>query len=237
MKKKLIEAIKAKFVGIDDGTATRLAERTIRKGEPITSDDEVTAAVDAITLSDVLKSVSDFSADDATRKYESRFNLKDGKPISSPDPEPKAGAPAPGKAEPKEGEPTEDKAAENKVIAMFQGMLKGLTERIDTLGSDISALRQEKVDTQRRTRLEEAIKDLREIQKKAYMRIPLKDLSNEDFETLLTEVKEEVGDIVAENKATGAVVSTPLGVSHAPSAPAKEATSEELNALAEKFNL
>lgn len=232
MKKKLIEAIKAKFVGIDDNTAGRLAERTIRKGDPITTDDEVAASVEAITLTDVLKSVSDFSADDSRRKYEEKYGLKDGVPVKK-DPADEE------KDEKKPAEPKPDAGADptEALKALFAETLKGLTGKIDALGADISAIKTGKLTETRRARIDAIIAPLRESQKKAYSRISVDKMTDDEFEDLLTEVQTEVNDIESENKAAGSVVSAPLGGRHTTPATGKEASKEEMDALVGKFNL
>ena len=234
MKKKLTEAIKAKFVGIDDNTATRLADRALRKGEPITTDDEVAAAVEAITLSDVLKSVSDFSADDATRKYETKYGLKNGVPEKKETEEEKP--------EKKPAEKTEEPAkapdpmAEMK--ALFEKFSKEMAGKINAINTDIASIRTGKITETRKARIEQAIKGLRDSQKKAYSRIPVDKMSDEEFDNLLTEVAEEVNDIIADNKASGSIVSAPFGVNHHGGNPdGKEATKDEIDALVGKFNL
>ena len=233
MKKKLIDAIKAKFVGIDDDTAKRLAERIIQKGEPLTTDEEVAAAADAVTLSDVIKSVSDFSANDATRRYESKYNLKDGKPVEGNPPAPPA-PPTPPKTDEKGGEENADIKAFRE---MFESFKNGLTQKIEGLEAGIASIKSGKVAENRKQRLDALIKDLRDTQKKAYGRISYEKMTDDEFEALLTDVAEEVNDLIAENKAAGAVVSAPLGGVHAPQTEGKEASKDELDALVGKFGL
>lgn len=229
MKKKLTEAIKAKFVGIDDNTANRLAERALKKGDPITTDDEVAAVVEAITLSDVLKSVSDFSADDATRKYEAKYGLKNGVPEKSEKDNQDV------IKEEKQVQET-DPLAEMK--SLFENALKDLTGKIDAINSDIVTIKTGKVAETRRAKVDQVIKGLRDSQKKAYARIPVDKMTDEEFETTLAEIGEEVNDIIAENKANGSVVSAPLGGTHRGNETnGKEATKEELDSLIGKFNL
>ena len=234
MKKKLIEAIKAKFVGIDDNTAIRLADRALRKGEPITTEDEVASVVETITLSDVLKSVSDFSSDEATRKYEAKYGLENGVPKKNEkdkEKEPEETQPS------KEGE--KDPMAELK--ALFATALKDLSGKIDSINSDIASLRSGRLAEARKARLEQVIKGLRDSQKKAYSRIPVDKMTDDEFDTLLTDVAEEVSDIIAENKAEDSVVTAPLGVRHhddgSHGGKGKEASKEELDGLMSKFNL
>lgn len=231
MKKKLTEAIKAKFVGIDDNTAIRLADRALRKGEPITTDDEVAAAVEAITLSDVFKSISDFSSDEATRKYEAKYGLKDGVPVKTDEP------PKPEEKEIKKEtkkEETGDPVAELK--AMFAETLKSFDKKLDSLGTEISAIKTGKLTENRKAKIDAIIAPLRESQKRAYARISVDKMSDDDFEGLLNEIQEEVNDIASENKADGSVITAPLGGKHTPPSGGKEASKEEMDALVGKFN-
>ena len=233
MKKKLTEAIKAKFVGIDDNTAIRLADRALKKGEPITTDDEVAAAVEAITLSDVLKSVSDFSSDEATRKYEAKYGLKNGVPEKVEVKEETKKEEV--KKEEGKKETAPDPLAELK--SLFADSLKDLTGKIEAINSDIASIRTGKISETRKAKLDQITKGLRDSQRKAYARIPLDKMSEDEFDTFITDVTEEVNDIIAENKATGSVVSAPLGGRHVESGNTKEATTAELDTLVSKFNL
>lgn len=233
MKKKLIEAIKAKFVGIDDNTAGRLAERLLRKGDPITTDDEVVAAVETISLSDVLKSVSDFSADDATRKYEAKYGLKNGVPEkkeAGEDPNPNPGEQKPGT--PKQ----EDQLAGMKEL--MSSMLKDLTGKIEGLGNELAVIKSGRIAESRKAKVDSVIKNLRESQKKAYSRIPLDKMTEDEFDSFLSEISEEVNDIVAENKASGSSFNPPIGgVHHTDDGGTKEATKDEIDTLVGKFNI
>lgn len=235
MKKKLTEAIKAKFVGIDDNTATRLADRALRKGEPITTDDEVAAAVEAITLSDVLKSVSDFSSDEATRKYEAKYGLENGVPKKTEKDEQKKPEDKPEPPKKAEGDdPIEE------LRSLLVSSLKDLSGKIDSINSDIASIRSGRLAETRRAKLDQVVKGLRDSQKKAYSRIPVDKMSDEEFDNLLSEVSEEVNDIIAENKASGSTVTAPLGVRHQDTGSGgkeKEASKEELDNLMGKFNL
>ena len=230
MKKKLIEAIKAKFVGIDEGTAKRLAERAIAKSEAITNDDEVAVAVDAITLADVLKSATDFSADDAVKKYEEKYNLAKGEKIQKPEE----------KKEPEEKQPEtkpeSDALAQMK--ALFKELSDGMEAKFKSVSTELAALKLGKISETRRSALDNAIKDLKEWQKKPYSRYQVDKMTDEEFDTLMSEVKEEVNDILAENKASGSRISPALGGIHSDkggSETVQEASKEEIDALIDKF--
>lgn len=245
MKKKLIDAIKAKFVGIDDNTAKRLAERAIAKSENgISTDDEVTVAVEAITLADVLKSVNDFSADEAVKRYEEKYNLEKGEKKSDPN------NPDPNKDKDKDkdkdadkdkdkADPDKDKDAMAAMKALFKELSDGLNAKLEAVNTELTAIKTGKVSESRKAKLDAIIKDLKDFQKKPYARIELTKMSDDEFEAFLTEVKEEVGDIVAENKASESRVSPLVGGRRQEEnkGNTKEATKEEIDALAGKFGL
>ena len=230
MKKKLIEAIKAKFVGIDDNTAERLAKRILVKSEAITNDDEVKVAVDAITLSDVIKSVSDFSADEAVKGYEKKYGLEKGeKKVEPKEPE------EPPKQEPPK--PAEEKKDDAMAAfkEMFAAFSKELNGKISTLTSEVSAMKTGKITETRKAQLDALLKDLKETQRKPYGRIKVDGMTDDEFSQLLSEVKEEVNDLISENRASSGIVTPALGGGHAPTGPVKEATDAELQSLVDKF--
>lgn len=242
MKKKLIEAIKAKFVGIDENTAKRLAERAIAKSEAITNDDEVAAAVKAITLSDVLKSVTDFSADEAVKRYEEKYNLEKGEKKSSPEGNDDGNKPnEPAKPQPKPapqqegGEKKADPMEEFKT--MFADFQKQFSTQLKGISEEVASIKSGNLSESRKAKLNALIKDLKDYQKRPYGRIAVEKMTDEEFDSFLADVKEEVNEIVAESKASGAVVTPALGGTHLPSGPVKEATDKEIDNLMGKFGL
>lgn len=239
MKKKLIDAIKAKFVGIDENTAKRLAERAIAKSENgISSDDEVTVAVEAITLADVLKSVNDFSADDAIKKYEEKYGLEKGEKKNPV--EPKPNEPKPNEPKPNEPKPSEPKP-EDAFKEMLAEFKKSMADEFKTVKEELNAMKSGKISETRRAKLDAALKDLKDFQKKPYGRIDLSKMSNDEFDTFMTEVKEEVGDMIADNRASESHVSPLFGggnrQNNSDNGKVKEASKEEIDALVGKFGL
>lgn len=231
MKKKLIAAIQAKFVGIDDNTAERLAKRILAKSESITTDDEVTVAVDAITLSDVLKSVNDFSADEAVKRYEEKYGLEKG--VKKETPKPEEQKPEVKPEEKKKEDPAPDPMAAFK--EMFTAFSKELNQKLQTVSDDVAAMKSGRITEGRKAKLADAIKDLKDYQKKPYGRIKVDGMTEDEFNEFLSEVKEEVSDIISENRASGGVVTPALGGGHTPTGPVKEATDAEIQALVDKF--
>ena len=82
MKKKLLEALKTKFVGIDEAILDRIATK---KAEGLTEESKITALVDGITIQYVIQSYGDYRANEANvssvNNYEEKYGLKDGKPV------------------------------------------------------------------------------------------------------------------------------------------------------------
>lgn len=232
MKKKLIDAIKAKFVGIDDNTAKRLAERAIAKSENgISTDDEVTVAVEAITLADVLKSVNDFSADEAVKRYEEKYGLDKGEKKDKEVDKDKDN-------KDKSTDVNKDKDKKNDSADAFKALLAefkdSMTNEFNAIKGDLAAMKSGKISENRRSRLDAVLKDLKDYQKKPYGRIDLGKMSDDEFESFLTDVKEEVGDAIADLRASGSRLTPPLGGRHESGSgggDVKEATKEELDAV------
>ena len=133
----------------------------------------------------------------------------------------------------KEGEAEDPMTA---LKAMFAETLKSLDKKLDSLGSEVSAIKTGKLTENRKAKIDAIIAPLRESQKKAYSRIAVDKMSDDDFEGLLNEIQEEVNDIASENKADGSVITAPLGGKHTPPSGGKEASKEEMDALVGKFN-
>ena len=86
---QILAGLQQKFAGVDTAILTRIATK---KAEGVTDETKVNSIVEGISFSDVLNSYGDFRAGDASKtavtNYEKRHNLKDGKPIENPKPEP-----------------------------------------------------------------------------------------------------------------------------------------------------
>ena len=102
---QILVALQTKFPGVDAAILTRIAGK---KGEGVTDESAVNSIVEGIAFQDVLTSYGDFRAGDARitaiRGYEKQHNLKDGKPIESPQPQPQP-QPAPPQPQPSEEVP------------------------------------------------------------------------------------------------------------------------------------
>lgn len=82
MKKKLLEALKTKFVGIDEAVLERIAAK---KAEGVTDESQITTIVAGTSIQDVVKLYGDYRANEANvtsvSNYEAKHGLKDGKPV------------------------------------------------------------------------------------------------------------------------------------------------------------
>lgn len=188
MKQKLLDALKAKFPGVSDAILDRVATKLAKT---VTEESQVATAVEGVTFQQVLDSYGDSRATEAqqtaVRNYETKHNLKDGKPVEAPKP-PEGG-----------GGGGEEIPAWAKTLIDSN---KTLTERLNKMDGD-------RLTTTRKQRLATIIERLPETLRKGYERMSVSDLTDEQFETLVTDVTGEVDAIATEAKARGAVFGKP----------------------------
>ncbi|WP_347145816.1 hypothetical protein [Parabacteroides goldsteinii] len=172
MKEKILALLKTKFPGVDEATLIRIAEK---KATGVTDESQVQPIVDGVSFQDVLNSYGDFRANGAVSSavinYEKKHNLKDGKPIENPNPNPE--------------EKKEDVPAWAQV----------LIDSNKNLSTELSALKQEKLQATRQEQILSKAKEygIPETQAKrygipddadldAYFKDVKQELSNEGFE-------------------------------------------------------
>jgi len=187
MKQKLLDALKAKFPGVSDAIIDRVATKLAKT---VTEESQVATAVEGVSFQQVLDSYGDSRATEAqqtaVKNYETKHNLKDGKPIEAPKP-------------PAGGDGGEEIPAWAKTLIDSN---KTLTERLNKMDGD-------RLTTTRKQRLATIIERLPENLRKGYERMSVSDLTDEQFETLVTDVTGEVEAIATEAKARGAVFGKP----------------------------
>ena len=197
MKQKIFEALKAKFTGGNANVLNRIAEKLAKT---VTTDEQVTTAVAGVTqeLIEAIESYGDSRATEAQQtavtNYESKYGLKEGKPVPSPD----GGATAPTTTPPAGG------AAET-VPAWVQQLIesnKSLSERLNKMDG-------ERTTATRKQQLSAVYQKLPENLRKPYERISVDALSDEQFTTLLGEVTTEVDGLVSDINSKGAVFGRP----------------------------
>ncbi len=206
MKQKIIDALVTKF-GIDAKMVEGIAEKL---GKTVTTEEEVTTAVEGVTFQQVLESYADKRANEASEtarknainRYETQDNLKDGKPIEDPKPTPDP-KPAPTPAEPsKPTIPPKSNLPEEVAQALKQLTEQNtkLSEQVANLSGKIAGFEAKDLAAVRRGKLNAAISKLTDQQKKPYSRISLDDMSDEDFTSFLEDVTTDVQAMVEDNE-------------------------------------
>jgi len=213
-KDEILNALKAKYQGVSEKILDRIA---VNIAKTVTMQEDVQTAVDGVTFQQVLDSYGDSRATDATKtavlNYEKKHNIRDGKPVESqPRQQDTETAPLP-----------EDTPA----------WAKTLMKSVETLSNTVSVMQGAELAKSRKQKLNEAIAPLSEIMRKGYERINLKDLKDDEFDTLLTEIQGEVGEIQKMQGVKGAVFGRPTvaGGTVGGAATKQEASKEEIEAV------
>ncbi len=214
MKQKIIDALKAKFTGVSEQILSRIADKLAKTANTA---EEVATAVEGVTIQQVLESYGDSRATEAqqtaVRNYEQKYGLKDGKA--------------------KGDEPEDKKKTENEGTPQWAQSLidanKALTDRLNRLET-------ERTSNNRRQQLAAEIAALPASLRKAYERTSIDTLTDEEFTTLLTEVKTEVTEIGDNINAKGAVFGQPNKAgTRQTAANQKEASEAETDAVVGKL--
>jgi len=114
---------------------------------------------------------------------------------------------------------------------------KAIIDSNKSLSEKIAALEGEKTTTSRKQQLDTIIAQLPEALRKPYSRMPVKDLSNEEFDLLMKDTSAEVDSLVTEIGAKGAVFGKPKTGNNITRQPEKQATKEETDAVVTMLNL
>lgn len=213
MKKKILEKLKTKFMGVSDTILDRVASNLAKT---VTSEDGIEEAVDAVSFQQVLESYGDFRATGAQQtavaNYERKYGLKDGKPKGT---EP-AQQPSPTSTD--TNTPKGGAGSDNVSGAEPPAWAKEIIATNKKLAEQVATLQAEKVGTSRKARLTEVLKQAPESIRKRYdrdfERLNFKD--DDDFTAWIEEITPEIAEIAKEVGSQGAVVSTPKGGSPAP---------------------
>jgi hypothetical protein len=216
MKSKILEALKTKHTGVGDTVLNRIADKLART---VTTEDGVATAVDAVTLQSIIESEADRRATEATQSavgnYEKKHGLKDGQKVQTTTVETQT--------------TQTDKTGEGGLTA--EALKAAIAAAMKPFEEKINALETGKLTDARRLKLDEVTKELPESFKKPYARISLKELSDAEFDTLISETASEVKELAAEVAAKGATFGTPLGGGVGKKEPSKEETEAVMNGL------
>lgn len=139
MKQKILSALQTKFEGVDAKILDKIATRL---SKTVTTEDEVSTAVDGVTFADVLTTYGDSRANDAQataiKNYEKKHGLKDGKAVKVESDD------EPGNEEP----------------AWFAAFRKQNQEQIDALVAENNALKTERARAERTATISAKAKEL-----------------------------------------------------------------------------
>lgn len=193
MKKELLDALKAKFVGVSDAILSRIADKLAKTAS---SDEDVADLVEGVTFQQVLESYGDSRATEAQQSavtnYEKKHGLKDGKRVEEPK-----------KEEPKKEE-GDDLASQ--IAAAVAAAMKPLND-------ELAAMKSEKTAVSRKERLAgilgKAPEKVRERYEKDFGRMSFKD--DEDFNSWVDEITPDVEAITNDFATKGGVVTRPKG--------------------------
>ncbi|MCL1937600.1 MAG: hypothetical protein FWF52_04290 [Candidatus Azobacteroides sp.] len=214
MKQKILDALKAKFQGVSESILSRIAEKLAKTA---TSDEQVQPAVDGVAFQQIIDSEADRRATEATQtavaNYEKKYSVKEGKPAT-------------GGGQEIQTEPDKDTKGSGNPDEV-PAWAKALMDKITGLEKD-------RLSVSRKQKLEAAIEKLPENLRKPYSRIPLTDMSDEDFGMFITETTTEVEEVAADLASKGSILKPPIGGSST-KPNNKEATKEELDAVLSKL--
>ena len=192
MKKELLDALKAKFVGVSDSILGRIADKLAKTAS---TEEDVANLVEGVTFQQVLESYGDSRATEAQQSavtnYEKKHGLKDGKKVEQPEPQPKE-------------EPKDDLASQ--IAAAVAAAMKPLNDKL-------AAMEGEKVANNRKgtlaKTLEKAPEKIRLRYEKDFERMNFAD--DNDFTAWIEEISPEIEAINNDFQAKGGVVTRPKG--------------------------
>lgn len=209
----ILNALQTKFTGVDAKILGRIAKKYAKTATGTTEADAKTI-VDGITFQQVLESHADYRANEAQKtavaNYESKHNLRDGKPIEQPQQQDTDTQPQTSQqvqngqtARQQGGQP------EEKVPAWAQQMMadnKALRE-------ELQSYKTERTQNSRLERFREAIKGAPDKVKaryeKDFTRLTFKD--DADFDGYLEEIAPDITAMAAQVSRNGASVGAPFG--------------------------
>lgn len=207
----ILAALQTKFTGVDAKILGRIAKKYAKTATGTTEADAKTI-VDGITFQQVLESHADYRATEAQKtavaNYESKHNLRDGKPIEQPQQnqsQTQHQQEQSGQTAGQQG----GQQSEEKAPAWAQQIIadnKALRERLQSIES-------ERTQNSRLERFREAIKGAPDKVKtryeKDFARLTFKD--DADFDGYLEEIAPDIAAMAASDSRKGAAVGAPFG--------------------------
>ena len=225
MKKQILEALKAKFQGVSEAILNRIADKLAKT---VTTAEQVATAVEGVTIQQVIESYGDSRATEAQQtavhNYETKYGLKDGVKVDD------GGGSQGGQQGGVQTVQTQQQGGD-AIPTWAQTLIdsnKALTERLNKMDVD-------RTTATRKQQLQTVIEKLPEKLRKAYERTPVDGLTEEQFNTLFSEISSEVEGIVNETHVKGAVFGRPAAQNGGTNQ-GNELTKEQVEAISHRDN-
>ena len=225
MKKQILEALKAKFQGVSEAILNRIADKLAKT---VTTAEQVATAVEGVTIQQVIESYGDSRATEAQQtavhNYETKYGLKDGVKVDD------GGGSQGGQQGGVQTVQTQQQGGD-AIPTWAQTLIdsnKALTERLNKMDVD-------RTTATRKQQLQTVIEKLPEKLRKAYERTPVDGLTEEQFNTLFSEISSEVEGIVNETHVKGAVFGRPAA-QNGRTNQENELTKEQVEAISHRDN-
>lgn len=212
MKQTIIDLLKTKFEGVDESILSRIADTKAAKA--VKTEDEANTFVEGVTLNQLLSSYGDIRSTEAQRtavsNYEKKHGLKDGKKVNVED---------------------DHKTLDNEDNTEdMPAWAKAMLESNKKLAEQVATMTAEKNTAARKQRLDAIINKLPEKDRRGYARTSFADLSDEDFDTLLDDINNEVEETLKDNQTAGTTFRAPH-YRQGGSSQKNEATKAEVDAV------
>lgn len=219
MFQQILDALKKKFTGVNDKILERMAKKLAKT---VKNEDEVQTAVDGVDFQQIIDSEGDRRAnearDTAIQGYETKHNLKDGKPVNGTKTD-----------DDDDDDDADDDDADDEITSGEDGkgskkgkgrkptktekLLAQLLKNQQTLTEELTQMKQEKLGNSRKARFEELLKEAPEKVKTRYMRdydrLSFKD--DADYDKWLEDIQPEIESDINDAKASGGVTTPPKG--------------------------
>lgn len=225
MKKQILEALKAKFQGVSEAILNWIADKLAKT---VTTAEQVATAVEGVTIQQVIESYGDSRATEAQQtavhNYETKYGLKDGVKVDD------GGGSQGGQQGGVQTVQTQQQGGD-AIPTWAQTLIdsnKALTERLNKMDVD-------RTTATRKQQLQTVIEKLPEKLRKAYERTPVDGLTEEQFNTLFSEISSEVEGIVNETHVKGAVFGRPAA-QNGRTNQGNELTKEQVEAISHRDN-
>jgi hypothetical protein len=217
MRQMILEALKTKFPGVSETVLGRIADKLARTA---TAEEQVAPAVEGVTFQQIIDGEADRRATEATQtsvaNYEKKHGLKDGQKVQT------GGGTD---ADPNKKEPDTGTGGDLTAITA------AITAAMKPIQDEINALKTGKVQETREQKLNAVIAKLPDNLKKPYGRISLKDMTEDEFNTFITETTSEVDGVANDFAVQGSVLKPPMKGGSTKKEPTKEEATAILSGM------